>query len=445
VHEAAGDAADEERVVDAELDRLVQLRVAIREHLVELLRLRDGAREAVEHKAALARRLVEVLADQVHDEVVRHELAGVHDVLGLLAERRLRLHGGAEHVARREVAHAVLLDELGRLRALARAGRAHEHHADAGLRGRGRRRSVRLVRHGGCLPCRGHSRRRGRASGVAAGPQGPRGAVRVLSDGATVVLPTMGILGCLASAFSNMRPPPHAPSRRACMTCARPPAAVPDACTAGVAPRRRPRPCPRRASRARTRMARGPIRPPSAAALGPCVRGRHRSGMPACATGGLPLNTVQSAPSPVARLPSRARRPSSPARPRGSGLRGPLPNARGHRSPPRSPTDAAHTSPAEPANRRGRGRPPRSLPAWRPRARRRRSRAACRTAAGAARRRPARRTRATPLARAGWRSPVKAAGRGICRSARPAPARQLLRPQPVSERRGSAPLRLPPP
>lgn len=49
--EAARDARDEQRVVDLELDCVLQGQVALAEHGVETLGLGDGAGEAVEDEA----------------------------------------------------------------------------------------------------------------------------------------------------------------------------------------------------------------------------------------------------------------------------------------------------------------------------------------------------------------------------------------------------------
>jgi hypothetical protein len=51
VDQAARDARDEQLVVDLELDRVLQGLLALAEHLVEALGLRDGAGEAVEDEA----------------------------------------------------------------------------------------------------------------------------------------------------------------------------------------------------------------------------------------------------------------------------------------------------------------------------------------------------------------------------------------------------------
>ena len=63
--------------------------------------------------------VLELVADHAHHDVVRDESAGIHDLLGFDAQRRLLRDLFAEHVARREVAHAKLVAYPRRLRALA--------------------------------------------------------------------------------------------------------------------------------------------------------------------------------------------------------------------------------------------------------------------------------------------------------------------------------------
>jgi len=114
-----------------------------------LLGLGNGAREAVEDEAVLAGGLGQVVLDQVYNKFVGDELAGLHKLVGLLAQRRARLDGRAKHVTSGQMANwlslmrkehtptlshngtSKLFHELGSLGALARARRAHED--DAGL------------------------------------------------------------------------------------------------------------------------------------------------------------------------------------------------------------------------------------------------------------------------------------------------------------------------
>ncbi len=78
-----------------------------------------------------AAKLVERLADDAGDDLVRDELAGLHHGLGLEADRRAGLDGGTQHVAGRKLDHAALGDQALRLGALARSRRSQQndvHH-----------------------------------------------------------------------------------------------------------------------------------------------------------------------------------------------------------------------------------------------------------------------------------------------------------------------------
>ena len=100
------------------------------EHPLELLGLRQRAREAVEHEAVVERAaLGEVLVDDPDDDVVGHELAAVDVALGLVADGRAGGDGGAEQVAGREVLDAVVLGQPRGLRALAGSLLAEQHEA----------------------------------------------------------------------------------------------------------------------------------------------------------------------------------------------------------------------------------------------------------------------------------------------------------------------------
>ena len=61
----------------------------------------------------------QLVLDHVDHDLIRHQRALVHDLLGRLAELGLARDLRAEHVARREVADAVLVGDVGRLGALA--------------------------------------------------------------------------------------------------------------------------------------------------------------------------------------------------------------------------------------------------------------------------------------------------------------------------------------
>lgn len=83
VHKTASDTADQEVVLDLELDGVLDRLLASVKHLVQLLRLNHGTGEAVQDEAVLAISTVKVVLDQVNDELVRDETASLHDLLGL--------------------------------------------------------------------------------------------------------------------------------------------------------------------------------------------------------------------------------------------------------------------------------------------------------------------------------------------------------------------------
>ena len=80
------------------------------EQRIQLLRLRAGARIAVEDRAGIGRHGGQLVVDQRGDDIVGDELARIHDRLGLLADGRARLDRCAQHV---------MIDEPVRLRSLA--------------------------------------------------------------------------------------------------------------------------------------------------------------------------------------------------------------------------------------------------------------------------------------------------------------------------------------
>ena len=136
VNETACYSANEQRVVNLELEHAVELLLLVLEHLVELWRvswesvqmsnqreapaqshqqhrqhhwlyelnshllsLDDGAGEAVEDEAVLALWLDEVFLDEVDEDFVGNKLACIHDWLGLLADVGASSNSGAEEIA----------------------------------------------------------------------------------------------------------------------------------------------------------------------------------------------------------------------------------------------------------------------------------------------------------------------------------------------------------
>ena len=90
------------------------------------LGLRDRAREAVEQEPVARLGAVEPLHHHPADQVVGHEVAAVHVLLGLLAELALLLDRLAQDVAGGVVGQVEVGDQPLGLGALAGAGRAEQ-------------------------------------------------------------------------------------------------------------------------------------------------------------------------------------------------------------------------------------------------------------------------------------------------------------------------------
>jgi hypothetical protein len=86
-------------------------------------------REAVEQETDLGVRLGQAVLDHRDGDLVRHEVAGVHVRLGLLAQLGLAADVGAEDVAGRDRRDAQLAGDDLCLGPLARSGWAQQHHA----------------------------------------------------------------------------------------------------------------------------------------------------------------------------------------------------------------------------------------------------------------------------------------------------------------------------
>ena len=106
------------------------------QHIVELdagglhrVGLRNGARKSIEQKTLRAVRLGNSLFDQINNEVVDHQAAGVHDFFGFDAQRRTSLDRSPKHVAGGNLRNAVFLADEGRLGPLARAWRAQQNQS----------------------------------------------------------------------------------------------------------------------------------------------------------------------------------------------------------------------------------------------------------------------------------------------------------------------------
>lgn len=96
------------------------------QEVIQRLGLRHGARKAIENETVLHVRLVETIGNDADHDLIRHQPAAGHDVLGLEADRCLRGHRRPQHFSGRELDDAMLLDQPLRLRSLARARRPRE-------------------------------------------------------------------------------------------------------------------------------------------------------------------------------------------------------------------------------------------------------------------------------------------------------------------------------
>ena len=139
----AGEPADHLLVGGVQQQRGGETAVALRQSPVEHVRLPARAREAVEDEAVGGLRGVDPLHDHVADQVVRHQVAAVHVLLGLAPQLGAVLHGGAQDVAGRVVGQVEVVDQALCLGALAGAGRSQQYQVQFG---HGRRSSVSLTR-----------------------------------------------------------------------------------------------------------------------------------------------------------------------------------------------------------------------------------------------------------------------------------------------------------
>ena len=121
VDQPASDPPDQQRVINLELNCLIQLDTSshMGQHVIELLGLGHGPGEAVKNEAAGTISPRQVVLDEIHHELVRHKLPGIHQRLGLLANISASGHGGTQHVTGGKVAHTKGGHKLGGLGALA--------------------------------------------------------------------------------------------------------------------------------------------------------------------------------------------------------------------------------------------------------------------------------------------------------------------------------------
>lgn len=120
VHQPAGDASHEQRVIDLQLNGVLKLLLADSEHVVQALCLSNGSGETVQDETAIARQLnsvtcpatvfgflpilalavvVQFTLDHVDHDLVANQTTLVHDLLRLLAEVGLLRNLGSQHVS----------------------------------------------------------------------------------------------------------------------------------------------------------------------------------------------------------------------------------------------------------------------------------------------------------------------------------------------------------
>ena len=141
-----GDALDHDLLGHLEVER--QVDAVGTDERDQVLGLLLGPGEPVEQPTGRGVRLREPLRDDAQHDLVAHELARVHDRLGLEPELGALLDRGAQHVAGGDVRHAVALGQAHRLGALARTLPSEHEEADRPLLGRS------SVRFHDVLPCR---------------------------------------------------------------------------------------------------------------------------------------------------------------------------------------------------------------------------------------------------------------------------------------------------
>src|SRR5512132_4433299 len=113
-------------LVHLELDDAIELEAPLGQQAIERFRLRQRSRKTVEHKAAFRVGLTDAIGDNRNHDLVRHQLAALHDAFGLQAHRRAGRDRGAQHVSGRELDYSVFGYQALRLRALTRPRRAEQ-------------------------------------------------------------------------------------------------------------------------------------------------------------------------------------------------------------------------------------------------------------------------------------------------------------------------------
>ncbi len=117
-----------------------QALAALGQRLVDQLGLGGGSRKPVEDRPLLRLGFGQLGADEVENDVVGDEFAGIVEALRFLAERRAVLHGGADDVPGGDLRDPDAARHNQTLGALARAWRAkkQDEHRRTGLSAAGR-------------------------------------------------------------------------------------------------------------------------------------------------------------------------------------------------------------------------------------------------------------------------------------------------------------------
>ena len=128
--EAPGDALGQQIVVDPQLDDVVERALAAIEDAGDTLGLDRGARHPVEDEALPGREPGDRLVDDLDDDIVGHQIAGVHRCRGLAADIGARAHRRTQHGAGRQRHQVVALGKalgLGTLSGTRRAQHDQDH------------------------------------------------------------------------------------------------------------------------------------------------------------------------------------------------------------------------------------------------------------------------------------------------------------------------------
>ena len=129
--EAAGDAVDHLGVIHFQLDHEIDFFLLGCEHRIERLGLGGRARETVEDEPVRAVLIRDRIADDADHDIVAHQLALGHHLLGLEAQLAARRDGRTQHIASRELGEFERIPQVIRLRPFTSARRPEENDIHA--------------------------------------------------------------------------------------------------------------------------------------------------------------------------------------------------------------------------------------------------------------------------------------------------------------------------